>query len=179
MIRADRALLRLLSYHRLASAAALPYAVSLYNPPITLKWSSSLHTPLPSRQPTFSHLRTMGTAPAGPVPPPSPTGAVIIYVTVPDKSVGKTIAHALVTEHTRCLRQHFARNRIHLQLGGKSEPRSGASAADQEPGGAGAGVTQRVKGLHPYEECEVVAVPVVGGSASYLSWVMASTREAA
>ncbi len=38
-------------------------------------------------------------------------------------------------------------------------------------------LTAAVKGLHPYTECEVIATPIVGGSASYLQWVRDSTKE--
>lgn len=37
-------------------------------------------------------------------------------------------------------------------------------------------LTTAVKELHPYDEPEVVAVPVLGGSPSYLAWVADSTR---
>jgi periplasmic divalent cation tolerance protein len=36
-------------------------------------------------------------------------------------------------------------------------------------------LTQRVKEWHPYDEPEVVALPVLGGSVSYLKWVMDNT----
>ena len=34
----------------------------------------------------------------------------------------------------------------------------------------------RIRELHPYDEPEILVVPVVGGSASYLNWVKQSTR---
>lgn len=36
-------------------------------------------------------------------------------------------------------------------------------------------VVARVKALHPYVEPEVVALPISGGSASYLAWVAECT----
>lgn len=39
-------------------------------------------------------------------------------------------------------------------------------------------LTAHVKGLHPYDECEVISVPITGGSESYLKWVMDSTKDA-
>jgi periplasmic divalent cation tolerance protein len=36
----------------------------------------------------------------------------------------------------------------------------------------------QVKQLHPYDEPEVIALPVVGGSASYMAWVRDSTAAA-
>ena len=38
-------------------------------------------------------------------------------------------------------------------------------------------LTAHVKGLHPYDECEVTAVDIAGGSDSYLRWVADSTKE--
>jgi periplasmic divalent cation tolerance protein len=36
-------------------------------------------------------------------------------------------------------------------------------------------LTSHVRGLHPYAECEVIATPIVGGSASYIQWILDST----
>ena len=35
-------------------------------------------------------------------------------------------------------------------------------------------LTKHVQCNHPYDECEVISLPVTGGSSSYLSWVVAS-----
>lgn len=40
-------------------------------------------------------------------------------------------------------------------------------------------LTAHVKSLHPYDECEVTAVNVAGGSESYLKWVVDSTDSGA
>ena len=37
-------------------------------------------------------------------------------------------------------------------------------------------LTKRIVELHPYEVCEVIALPVLGGHAPYLAWVTESTR---
>lgn len=36
----------------------------------------------------------------------------------------------------------------------------------------------QVKKLHPYDEPEVVSLPITGGSASYLQWLHSSTEGA-
>jgi periplasmic divalent cation tolerance protein len=36
---------------------------------------------------------------------------------------------------------------------------------------------QRLRALHPYETPEVIAVPILQGSADYLSWIHSSVRE--
>ncbi len=40
-------------------------------------------------------------------------------------------------------------------------------------------LTSFVKTHHPYDEPEVVALPILGGSPTYLQWLMGSTRGAA
>lgn len=37
------------------------------------------------------------------------------------------------------------------------------------------GVVEAVKSVHTYEVPEVIATPIVGGSADYLAWVVAET----
>jgi periplasmic divalent cation tolerance protein len=37
-------------------------------------------------------------------------------------------------------------------------------------------LTSMVQTEHSYDECEVIAVPVVGGSQSYLDWVVQSVK---
>lgn len=40
-----------------------------------------------------------------------------------------------------------------------------------------AGLTAHLTEVHPYDVPEIVAVPVEGGGAPYLDWVVAETRE--
>ncbi len=39
-------------------------------------------------------------------------------------------------------------------------------------------VEQRIRELHPYEVCEVLALDVVAGSKPYLDWLLGETRAA-
>lgn len=38
-------------------------------------------------------------------------------------------------------------------------------------------LTKHVQANHPYDECEVISMPVTGGSSSYLSWIVKSTGQ--
>ena len=38
-------------------------------------------------------------------------------------------------------------------------------------------LTSWVKAKHPYDECEVISVPITGGSASYLNWIQDSVKK--
>lgn len=40
-------------------------------------------------------------------------------------------------------------------------------------------LSKHVQANHPYDECEVISLPVTGGSSSYLSWVLKSTTGSA
>jgi len=37
-------------------------------------------------------------------------------------------------------------------------------------------VEKTLKSLHPYEEPEIIATPIIAGSESYLNWIIAETR---
>lgn len=39
-------------------------------------------------------------------------------------------------------------------------------------------VAARVRAMHPYEEPEVAALPISGGSSSYLAWIAECTAQA-
>lgn len=36
-------------------------------------------------------------------------------------------------------------------------------------------LTEVVKSNHPYDECEVISLPIIGGSSSYIKWIHDST----
>ena len=38
-------------------------------------------------------------------------------------------------------------------------------------------MTEKIQGMHPYDVCEVIAVPIVDGNEPYLNWIRESTKE--
>jgi periplasmic divalent cation tolerance protein len=104
------------------------------------------------------------------------TDIVMIYVTVPTKQIGRTIAHTLCTEKLAACTNiipglesiYFWDNKVNTDEELLLLIKTRASLVPE--------LTRRVKEMHPYDECEVVAVPVVGGSGSYLKWVRDSTK---
>ena len=39
-------------------------------------------------------------------------------------------------------------------------------------------LTAAVKANHPYQECEVIALPILGGSPTYIKWLLDNTKGA-
>lgn len=105
------------------------------------------------------------------------TDIVMIYVTVPDKDVGRTIAHALVSEKLCACTNILPGIESIYFWDGKVITDEELLLLIKTRASLLPEVTRRVKEMHPYDECEVVAVPVVGGSGSYLKWVRDSTKE--
>lgn len=134
---------------------------------------STLPAPPPPPR-SRSHRMASTSTPAAPAAP----DLVIVNVTVPSIDVGRAIADALVGERLAAC--------VSIVPGVESVYRwEGRVQRDQEllllvktraalVGAAAA----RVRALHPYEECEVLAVPVAGGSGSYMAWVADSTAGA-
>jgi periplasmic divalent cation tolerance protein len=100
---------------------------------------------------------------------------VIVTITAPDEALALGIGRALVERRLAAC----------VQVGGpvRSLYRWESVVEDQHEWvvtaktvfGRLPDVEAAVRSLHPYELPEVVAVPAVGGSADYLSWVVAES----
>lgn len=110
-------------------------------------------------------------------PGDSPTGAVVVYVTVPDMKTADQLSDALVSSHlVACVNIVPGLTSVYWWEGKVNRDselllviKTRSSLLEQ--------LTQQVKRLHPYDEPEVVALPVTGGSASYLKWLHDSTSD--
>ena len=99
----------------------------------------------------------------------------MVYVTVPSRDEGKKIAQALVSEElAACVNIVPGLESIYVWEGEINEDAEELLLIKTK-GELVPRVTERVQKLHPYSECEVVAVPIVGGSSSYIQWVKDST----
>ena len=102
--------------------------------------------------------------------------ALVVLVTVPAREVGERLGDALVGESlAACVnivgpirsiyrwQGEICRDDEHLLLIKTTD--AGYTALEA-----------RVRALHPYDNPEIIALPVVRGAPAYLAWVVASVR---
>jgi periplasmic divalent cation tolerance protein len=102
------------------------------------------------------------------------TGVVVVYVTVPNKDVARQIAFALVDERLAACTNIIPGLESVYEWDGKIQSDNELLLMIKTSASLIPSLTNKVKELHPYDECEVIAVPVIGGSSTYLQWVMNS-----
>lgn len=103
------------------------------------------------------------------------TDLVVVNVTAPDLAIAETLARALVQESlAACCTLVPAVRSVYRWQGGVHEDvevllviKTRAALVDE--------LVTRVRALHPYTLPEIIAVPILAGSAEYLAWVRAET----
>ncbi|MBB5216280.1 divalent-cation tolerance protein CutA [Parapusillimonas granuli] len=98
---------------------------------------------------------------------------VVVLTNAPDMLLAKRIAHILVEEQlAACVNLGQSGLSMYMWQGA-------LEGADEVPitikttGAQVPRMVERLLGLHPYEVPEVLVLPVVGGTRSYLDWVRA------
>jgi periplasmic divalent cation tolerance protein len=103
------------------------------------------------------------------------TGCRVVYVTVPDRDLGRKIASALVTEKlAACVNIIPGVESIYYweeKVQQDPEELLIIKTTDEMM----AKITARVKDLHTYDEPEVISMQVNGGSTTYISWLKRNT----
>jgi periplasmic divalent cation tolerance protein len=108
-------------------------------------------------------------------PTPSPDQFVVILVTVPDDKIAGQLAHALVEERlAACVNVLPAVRSIYAWKGEICNEGELLCLLKTRRALFDA-VRERVLDLHPYEVPEVIALPLVEGSATYLQWLHDTT----
>lgn len=110
------------------------------------------------------------------MPPSLRATEIVVLITCPDAATGERLAHSMVEERlAACVNlipgvtslyrweDKLCRDAEILLL---VKTRRGRLAA----------LTRRVKALHPYSLPEIVALPILAGSAEYLRWIRSATR---
>ncbi|CAL8460793.1 g324 [Coccomyxa elongata] len=101
------------------------------------------------------------------------SGAVVVYVTVPSQEVAEKIAALLVNPDHRlaaCVNIVPGLTSIYW-WNGEVQKDSELLLMIKTETRLVSNLTEVVKSNHPYDECEVISLPIVGGSASYIQWI--------
>ena len=100
---------------------------------------------------------------------------VVIISNAPDMLLAKRIAHVLVEEHlAACVNVGAAMLSMYMWEG-KLEGSEEIPLTMKTTGARAPALMERLMQLHPYEVPEVLVLPVLGGSVSYLQWVRSQT----
>ena len=96
---------------------------------------------------------------------------LIVFSTAPDQVAAERIAGALVDEGLAACVNILPGATSVYSWQGKRESEPEVVLIIKTRQGVYQNLERRLIALHPYELPEVVAVPVVGGSAGYLGWI--------
>ncbi len=112
-------------------------------------------------------------APAGRSPLPEPAGSVrVVLVSGPDEAFLLDLGRVLVSERLAACVNVLPSVSSVYRWAGVVEEADEALALVKTTSDRLEALTAQVRRLHPYDEPEVIALPVVGGSPSYLTWVI-------
>lgn len=103
---------------------------------------------------------------------------VVVLITVPDEATAKKVAVPLVEEQLAACVNVVPGLRSIYRWEGKTCDQAELLLVVKTRRACLEALEKRVRELHPYSVPEVIALPVIEGSAPYLDWVAASTRRA-
>ncbi|GLJ12086.1 hypothetical protein SUGI_0183900 [Cryptomeria japonica] len=103
--------------------------------------------------------------------------SVAVFVTVPNKEQGRKLARSIIeAKLAGCVNQvpgiestYWWQDKIETDSEEMLIIKTRQSLVES--------LTAHVKANHPYEVCEVIALPIMGGNNDYLKWLKESTRE--
>ncbi|KAG5612738.1 hypothetical protein H5410_024019 [Solanum commersonii] len=97
--------------------------------------------------------------------------SIVVYVTVPNKELGKKLAGSIVKEKlAACVESVY-------EWQGEVQTDSEELLIIKTRESLLEALTEHVKANHEYDVPEVIAMPIVGGSPQYLEWLKNSTRD--
>jgi periplasmic divalent cation tolerance protein len=104
------------------------------------------------------------------------SSAVLLYITCPDAATATAIGRSLVAERlVACVNLLPGMHSIYRWQGAIEEADEVVLLAKTRTELTGP-VTAHVRGQHPYQEPCIVALPITGGSPSFLAWIAAETQ---
>lgn len=100
----------------------------------------------------------------------------LVYVTTPSPEIADRLAEAAVAERLAACANVLAGHRSVYRWQGEIERADETALLLKTARDRLDALTARIRELHPYDEPCVIALPIVGGSASFLGWIEAETR---
>lgn len=128
---------------------------------------------LKSQKNSVTTTATMATSPS----PSTSSDVAVVYCTAPNPEVARSLARHLVEEPQKlaaCVNVLPGVTSIYSWKG-KVEEDGEVLMIIKTRRELLPKLTEEIKAKHPYEEPEVLALPAIGGSDSYLRWVIAET----
>jgi periplasmic divalent cation tolerance protein len=102
----------------------------------------------------------------------------VVLSTVPDDKVGERIARALLEENLAACVNMLPGVRSLYRWQGAVQDEKEVLLILKTRDDRYDELERRLRELHPYEVCEILAFDVAAGSKAYLDWVLAETRDA-
>lgn len=109
---------------------------------------------------------------------PAPDEALVVITTVENPQDGARLARQLVERELAACVQVVAPIVSTYRWQGEIEQAHEQLLLIKTTRAAYAAVETALKQLHPYQTPEIIALPVVSGSADYLAWLKASVKAA-
>ena len=104
------------------------------------------------------------------------TDAIVVTTTLPDRNTAQKIASALVEQRlAACAQVSSGAILSTYRWKGKVESAQEWVCTFKTTRARYAEVEAAIRALHPYEVPEIVATPIVEGSADYLKWIADET----
>jgi periplasmic divalent cation tolerance protein len=103
------------------------------------------------------------------------TPAVQVVTTVPDEETAAAIADALLADRLAACVQVDGPVRSRYWWNGAIEESTELRCTIKTTAAAAERVVISVRELHPYDVPEILVVPVLGGDADYLEWLVRET----
>ena len=104
---------------------------------------------------------------------------IIVLITVPSQEAGKQVAHALLDQRlAACVNILPQVHSLYLWQGKTNADEELLLVVKSRAALFADRLVPAVKAVHPYEVPEIIALPVLMGSASYLEWIDQVTDQA-
>ncbi|KAF5456029.1 hypothetical protein F2P56_025545 [Juglans regia] len=103
--------------------------------------------------------------------------SIVVYVTVPNKELGKKLAESIVREKLAACVNRVPGIESVYEWKGEIQTDNEELLIIKTRQSLLEALTEHVKANHEYDVPEVIALPITGGSLQYLEWIKNSTRD--